>query len=370
MHSRIARRASLLLAPILILAVLSGLNLPSQAGDKGGKDRPEGKWTAISMTEFGKKTEEGVQALVLDFKGDEVTLSVLGKSQQGSFKADPSKSPKQFEMQMAGKELFRGIYKIEKDILTLCFVGGEAERPAKFESSGDYRTLLLVLKRGEVKLDPAQAKALADKIQLAAQRTTSLNNLRQIAIAMHNHHDTYKRFPTHAIYSKDGKPLLSWRVAILPFLDENALYRQFKLDEPWDSAHNKKLLEKMPKIYAPVRAKTKEPHMTFYQVFTGAGAAFEGDKGLVFPRDFPDGISNTLLVVEAGEAVPWTKPADLHYRTDKDLPPLGGHFKEGFWIALGDGSVRWIPRGFDVPTFRLLITRNDGKDIDWQKLER
>jgi len=86
-----------------------------------------------------------------------------------------------------------------------------------------------------------------------AGRGQSNNNLKQIAIAFHQYHDTYKSLPLHAIYSKDGKtPLLSWRVAILPFIEQDALYKQFKLDEPWDSEHNKKLIPLMPRIYMPV----------------------------------------------------------------------------------------------------------------------
>ncbi|HEY8503525.1 MAG TPA: DUF1559 domain-containing protein, partial [Gemmataceae bacterium] len=150
------------------------------------------------------------------------------------------------------------------------------------------------------------------KVREAAARAQSQNNLKQIGLAMHNYHDTHGTFPAAAITDKQGRPLLSWRVAILPYLDQNNLYQQFKLDEPWDSEHNKKLLEKMPEIYAPVRGKAPQPHSTYYQVFTGPGTPFAGPKGLHF-REFKDGLSNTLLVVEAGVAVPWTKPQDIPY---------------------------------------------------------
>ena len=374
MNVRISRRAGLLTLAAIAAACwgLSALPPAADAGGKGDADKLDGKWTAMSMTQRGKKVTDEIQVLVFEFKGDQLTLSFPGKSKGGSFKTDPSKSPKQFEMQLEGEPgAAPGIYKIEKDTLTLCFSGGpNPERPKQFEAPDGSRNVLLVLKRGEVKLtDEQKKKALADKIQMAAQKTISQNNLHQIGIAMHNYHDTYKRLPLHAIYSKDRKPLLSWRVTILPYIEEQALYQQFKLDEPWDSEHNKKLLEKMPKIYAPVRGQTKEPHSTFYQVFVGKGTAFEDNKKLRL-LDFRDGTSNTLLVVEAGEAVPWTKPADLPYQAKKDLPPLGGHFKDGFYIALADGSVRWIRRPFDASIFHLLITRADGQPIDWDKLER
>ena len=107
--------------------------------------------------------------------------------------------------------------------------------------------------------------------------------------------------------------------------------------------------------------------MTFYQVFTGKGTAFDGKKGLRFPADFPDGTSNTILIVEAKDAVPWTKPADLPFDAKKPLPKLGGLFKDGFNAALADGSVRYIQRSISDRTLRNAITRDDGNVLgsDW-----
>src|SRR5262249_30285811 len=153
---------------------------------------------------------------------------------------------------------------------------------------------------------------------------------------------------------------------------------QFRLDEPWDSPHNLALLPRMPRVFglpgglpAEVRA---EPHCTFYQVFTGNGTAFEGPQGLRLPEDFPDGTSNTILVVEAGEAVPWTKPVDLLYKADRPLPPLGGMFTgqgrfslfgpsraKGFHAALADGSVRFLTPTINETTLRNAITRDNGR---------
>jgi hypothetical protein len=184
---------------------------------------------------------------------------------------------------------------------------------------------------------------------------------------MHNYHDTFKKFPANAIYSQDGKPLLSWRVAILPFIEENALYNEFRLNEPWDSEHNKRLLDRMPKIYAPGGAVAAEPNSTFYQVFTGKDTIFEGTNGLGIAA-ITDGTSNTILAVEAGKAVPWTKPDDVPYDAKDNLPKLGGLFKEGFHILMADGSVRFVRRDFDQQTLRLAITRNDGQVVDLDKL--
>jgi hypothetical protein len=207
-------------------------------------------------------------------------------------------------------------------------------------------------------------------VRNAAQRTRSANNLRQISLAMHNFHDQNKQLPAWAIVSKDGKPLLSWRVALLPYLEELELYKQFHLDEAWDSSHNRKLLDKMPRVYAgidplPPGARSGQ---TYYQVFVGKGAAFEGTRGLNIGTDFPDGTSNTFLVVEAKSPVPWAKPADLAYDPKQPVPALGGLFPDGFNAAMADGAIHFLRVPIEDRILRTLITRNDGQSIDWRML--
>src|SRR5262249_31836202 len=151
----------------------------------------------------------------------------------------------------------------------------------------------------------------------------------------------------------------------LPFIEQEALYKKFKLDEPWDSPHNKKLIPLMPKIYAPpmVGKPAKAGH-TYYQVFTGKDTPFvHGARGPGI-TSFPDGLSNTALVVEAGELVPWTKPEDVVYDPKKPIPRLGGLFKEGFHVLLADGSIRVIGRKAKERGLRLLITPADGMVIN------
>jgi len=210
-------------------------------------------------------------------------------------------------------------------------------------------------------LPAAQGEAITRK-----QLTESQNNLKQIAIAFHAFHDANGTFPAD-IKDKDGKPLLSWRVAILPYLEQDALYKQFNLDEAWDSEANKKLIEKLPKVYAPVRGEAQAGG-TFYQVFTGEKTLYPPKaKG---PRitAITDGTSNTGLVFEAGDAVTWTKPADLPYDEKKALPKLGGMFDGQFHVALCDGSVRRIKKNPDEKELRKLIMPNDGEVLDLDKL--
>jgi RNA polymerase sigma factor (sigma-70 family) len=195
------------------------------------------------------------------------------------------------------------------------------------------------------------------------EREQSMNNLKMIALAMHNvaARTDETRFAPQAI-RKDGKPLLSWRVAILPYLDHQALYDTFHLDEPWNSPHNKTLLNQMPDIYAPV-VRTDEPRgSTYYQVFTGPDALFEDELGPKL-QDIKDGTSNTFMVVEAGSPVPWTKPEDVSYDKEKPLPKLGRQFDDGFYVAFADGSVRFVGNGSDPEIVRRFITRSGGEII-------
>jgi RNA polymerase sigma factor (sigma-70 family) len=195
------------------------------------------------------------------------------------------------------------------------------------------------------------------------------NNLKQVGLAMANYQEAHGRFPAPAIQGKDGRPLLSWRVAILPYLEEYGLYQSFKLDEPWDSPHNKPLLARMPYLYARSRPMGQAAgNLTHLRVFVGEGTPFEGGRG---PRweDFPDGRDQTILVAEADEAVPWTKPDELPYAPDKPLPALGGDPRGSFVILMADGSVRSIPAGFDPALLRRAITRDDKQPLDLARLE-
>ena len=200
------------------------------------------------------------------------------------------------------------------------------------------------------------------KVREAAQRTSSINNLKQIALAMHNYNSTFGAFPAAAICDKKtGKPLLSWRVAILQYIEEEALYEKFKMDEPWDSEHNLKLAKNMPKIYFHPKANKPGDDKTHYRLFYGKGAAFELNKpsGLA---QITDGSSNTLMVVEAEESVVWTNPNDLAFDPAKALPKMLS-IDGKFSAAYCDGSVRTFKMPIDQEILKLLIQKNDGKFI-------
>jgi uncharacterized protein DUF1559 len=197
----------------------------------------------------------------------------------------------------------------------------------------------------------------------AARRSSSKNNLKQIALAMHNHHDTFKKFPAQAITDDSGKPLLSWRVKVLPFLEQQGLYDQFHLDEPWDSPHNKQLVAQMPAVFARP-GSTAGPGMATYLAPVGDGTMWSPDKGTSI-REMRDGTSNTMMVVEVDDetAVPWTKPADWEFDPSDPMQGVGGSRPGGFLISLADGSVRFVANSIDPDTLKALATMAGGERI-------
>jgi hypothetical protein len=191
-------------------------------------------------------------------------------------------------------------------------------------------------------------------LYVRCQEQRRRDNLKKIGIALNDFHERHGRYPGYALASPDGKPLLSWRVAILPDLGEARLYQQFKVDEPWDSPANQKLLLEMPAVYGKARQSR-----TCYRVFTGPGTIFEHVQGIPL-SDVTDGLTNTAFVVEAAEEVPWTKPEELPYMAGKPLPKFGAGYEDGFFILYADGQTRLIRKNFKEQRMRLAIVRNDG----------
>jgi hypothetical protein len=195
------------------------------------------------------------------------------------------------------------------------------------------------------------AKERTDGPVTPEQLAKSADNLKRIATAMHEYHDAHDlRLPVNRL-SKDKKPLLSWRVLILPYLGEKKLYEQFRLDEPWDSAHNKTLIERVPAVYAPVRG-TASKGQTFYQVFR------PGERPNL-PSYCPDGTNWTFMVAEAAKPVTWTEPADLEF-DGETVPALGGLFDGRFHAAFADGEVKRFRKDAPAAALKLLICPDDG----------
>jgi hypothetical protein len=191
-------------------------------------------------------------------------------------------------------------------------------------------------------------------------RARTIHNLKFIGWAMHNFTNRNGGRLPPAATRNDDNPLLSWRVAILPWLEEFTLYQRFRLDEPWDSANNKALLKDMPLVYAPVTRKEMTPYATYYQGVVGPGSLFDGQEGTRI-EELIDANNPTLMVVEAVRPVPWTKPEDVLYDDAGPLPELGGQFEDGFYVGLADGSVRFLSRKIAPERLRALITQWRGQ---------
>ena len=343
------------------------------------QERIVGKWVAIETERDGKREANlGWSADVnahIEFTKDEMhfigakfTNEQLSRREdvETKYRLLPNKSPKMIEMGITlddEKPKRLGIYAFEGDKLKLC-LGARPGRdiPMEFKAPAGSEFVVYVLRRAQ----PSQMTDVADdpRVEEAKRRALSQNNLKQIMLAMHNFHSANDRFPGVAITSMDGTPLLSWRVALLRYLGQDSLYRQFRLNESWDSPHNKALVSKMPAVYATPGEGPKAPFKTFYRAFVGSDAFFSGKGGRRAPEGFPDGTSNTLAIFEAGQPVIWTVPEELPYASDKPLPRFGNWFANGFNGGLCDGSVRMFPHTIDDATIRALITPAGGEPIE------
>jgi hypothetical protein len=198
-----------------------------------------------------------------------------------------------------------------------------------------------------------------DKAREAANRTRSINNMKQIMLAMLNEEAQKQRFPARANFDKQGKPLLSWRVHMLPYLEQQALYQKFKLDEPWDSEHNKQLIAQIPEVYQSVKRKDTK---TNYLAVVGPGALFEGTNGTRM-AEVKDGLSNTIALVEVDDdrAVEWTKPDDFVIDRERPMAGLGRVWPGLFMTGFADGSVRTFPTTLAPADLLGMFTRAGGE---------
>jgi hypothetical protein len=194
-------------------------------------------------------------------------------------------------------------------------------------------------------------------------------NMTKILLAMHNYHDSYGHFPAVANFGKDGKPLLSWRVHLLPFLGHHDLFKEFRLDEPWDSEHNQKLLPRMPDLYRSFSARLNRAGKTVVVLPVGPQTAFPGGPKALRISDFTDGTSGTVLVVTADDAhaVPWTKPEDLNF--DPERPNAGlAHYSGGYLVGMADGVVSFLSVTVDPKKLLPVFTPGGGEVINRREI--
>jgi prepilin-type processing-associated H-X9-DG protein len=197
----------------------------------------------------------------------------------------------------------------------------------------------------------------------AARRVKCSNNLMQIAIAMHNYHETYKAFPPAYTTDLNGRPLHSWRTLLLPYIEQQALYSNIDLSKPWDDPVNLPMASIVVPTYTCPSLSTASPEMTTYQVVVDPSGIFTGPASCPIST-IVDGTSNTLLVVEVDSAnvVSWMSPQDT------DLPTFLGRGRAGRSphprgrnVVLADGSVRFLSDTMDTVTARGVVSKAGGE---------
>ncbi|MBN2580113.1 MAG: DUF1559 domain-containing protein [Pirellulales bacterium] len=199
----------------------------------------------------------------------------------------------------------------------------------------------------------------------AARRAACTNNLKQIGMAMHNYYDQHGTFPPAFSTDKDGKPLLSWRVLLLPYMEEETLYQQFNLDEPWDSPHNLALASQMPQVYRCL-SDPAPPGVTSYAMLVGPHAISDGPHGRKISEIW-DGLSNTVMVIEvSGANINWTEPRDIDVQQFSGASTLQSASIESNHPGVvntlfGDGSVQSLPKDLDPKEFESLTTVDGGE---------
>lgn len=202
-------------------------------------------------------------------------------------------------------------------------------------------------------------------------RTTCGNNLKHIALALHNYHDAYKTFPPAYIADEDGEPMHSWRVLILPFMEHADLYERYDFDEPWDGPNNSTLAAEFPEmpVFRCPRDSGASPDAPSYMVIVAPEGIFEGGKANRM-ADIRDGTVNTILVVEvAGATSHWMAPVDLDasaidqpINSARDGTAISSNHPGGAFMAMADGSVHFRLDSLPLETLRQLFTK-DGREI-------
>jgi hypothetical protein len=208
------------------------------------------------------------------------------------------------------------------------------------------------------------------------RKRTSAANLQRLMMALSDYNNAHHHYPPAVVLGPDGKTPHSWRVDILPFVEGDfspklgrpdhpyqGLYEQYRLNEPWDSPHNKLVLKQMPEFFL-CPTDLPDSTNTVYFALVGKGAIFDEPRGTTV-GDNNDGSFRTILLVESKPSAPWTKPVDIPCDPAKPLPNLGGIHAGGFVVVNAGGSRHFLPSEIKEAHLRALITRDGGETYDF-----
>ena len=204
----------------------------------------------------------------------------------------------------------------------------------------------------------------------AARRSQCVCNFCGIKLALENYHTTYGSLPPAFVVDAQGRPAHSWRVLILPFLSQSALYEAYDFEEPWNGPNNSKLLAQMPSNYVCPSHRDAKAGLTNYVLITGPGTAFPGASTVRYD-DITDGTANTILAAETISLdIPWTAPVDLDVRTmsfrlnDRSRPSISSKHPGGANVVFGDGSYRFLTDSAVADDVKALTTIAGGEKVD------
>lgn len=205
-------------------------------------------------------------------------------------------------------------------------------------------------------------------IREAARQTHAMNNLKQLGVALHNYQDVYGSFPPAVVEDEDGEALYSGRVLLLPFLEQEALYRSFDLAQAWDSPRNRWISDTTLKVFQDPSADGTNPGRTDYVFITGKGTIFEEGKNVKI-TDVLDGLSQTMMMVTVNKSGKcWAQPFDFDLTMPTSLP--GTNHSNNTLILFGDGSVRAMSTTVPPTEVRAMATAAGGEHIPTLWAER
>jgi beta-lactamase regulating signal transducer with metallopeptidase domain len=206
----------------------------------------------------------------------------------------------------------------------------------------------------------SQAAATFTTRYTEEQKQTHVTKLGRLVEAMQAYHVAHGHYPPSSVIGPDGKTTHSWRVELLPYLDEQKLYQRYKLDEPWDGEHNKQLVNEVPAAFHS--GDWTQSGCSDYYLVTGKGTLFDGDASP--KRDsITDNAGETILVVENRRQIPWTKPLDIDNAAQGNRWQLNGSTGKGFYAGFADGTVKFLPADTDPATLRALFTKAGGEKV-------
>lgn len=235
----------------------------------------------------------------------------------------------------------------------------------KVEPNVQGNRLLVAVDLFDQAYTPAMVALMLPAVQAARQaatKTQASNKLRNIGLAFHNHHDAFGSFCA-ADGTRNGKGAgLSWRVHLLPFLERQDLYDRFHLNEPWDSEHNKTLIGEMPDVF---KVGETDPGKTSIHVMLGDDVLFGNGSTTPAMKDITDGMSNTILFVQAGTNVAdvWTKPGGLKVTRKSSVLALGNS-ADRFNVVMADGAYMSLQRSLGPTAFFQLLTHQGDEIVD------